>query len=268
MYEIIKIIIESITKNFSLEWFLKVQKDKRTNEIGTELFLMYSALNNIIVVGHSIIGELKSGLYWLDDKAKSGEADRSFYTHINFNLLQQKINIIQLIASIKRMGLELQVVAPEAFVSLAPLIFGKLSAISILLNFLKYNENPPLLSVTSDKLYKMVEFAILKGKEIEIKSHRDLYPIVYEIECKHRELFYDLFIDEGIDDLSNIPVRQRDIIRSYLEIHKPDQTLKEIEEIAKLIRLGIEKHFSLQDILLNVGDRRSAITVPYIGFMI
>ena len=77
MIEIIKAIIEPIAKAISVPELLKSHKDKKAHEIGTELFVMYASLNEILVVGRSIVSELESGTEWMSRKLKEGKPQQT-----------------------------------------------------------------------------------------------------------------------------------------------------------------------------------------------
>ena len=66
-----------------------------------------------------------------------------------------------------------------------------------------------------------------------------------------------------IEDISYIEANKYPVIKDYLQQRRPEKHLDEIEQVLKLLRDAIEKHFSLKDILLSVGDRRNVLYEPY-----
>ena len=267
MFEIVKIIAQTMAKSFSVDALLKMRKDRSVNEIGTELFLTYSALNNIVVTGREVVRELESALDWLKRKAESGEPDRELFTHIDFLLQQQKVNILNFIRSLKRMGSDLHVIAPEAFIRLAPLMFGKHNALSTLLNAIAdTHTRPRLVSLDEKKMLELMEVAESYARGTDDDNFDRARHIAFQIEREHRDTLFGILIDEGVNNLAHIPARQHDVIKSYLERRQLAQVLDEIESIAKEMRKGIVDNFSLQDILLNVGDSRCTLPAPYFGF--
>jgi hypothetical protein len=69
MLEIIRVIAETIPESLSIESPLKARKGNGREDVGTDLYLLYSALNNILVTGRNIVWELEHSLDWLDRKA-------------------------------------------------------------------------------------------------------------------------------------------------------------------------------------------------------
>src|SRR6266478_3570247 len=145
MLELVKAIVEPIAKSLSITDFIELRKKKKAHEIGTELFLLYASLNDILVVGRRIVEELQGAASWMNRKLQEGKPDETFLTHIDFLLRQQSLNILKLVASVKRLGLELQVIAPDVYVRLSPLMHGKLNALSKLISAISGEDNIPRL---------------------------------------------------------------------------------------------------------------------------
>jgi len=68
-----------------------------------------------------------------------------------------------------------------------------------------------------------------------------------------------LIVYEGIPDVTQISASQFPLVEAYLKSGKAKEALDELERLAHLLRVSIEKNFSIQDILLNVGDGRGAL---------
>jgi hypothetical protein len=263
MFEIIRLIAETIAKSLSISSLTKAKKVKRLAGIGTELFLLYTSLNSILVMGRGIVWELENGLNWLDRKA-TGEPDRELFTHIGFKLQQQQFLILQFIASFKRLALELQVIAPEVVFELAPLIFGKLNAVRFLLDAMSAQH---LFSIADGRLQALMDLTAAKAEKVgPIKSPEQASDFAFEIQVKHRALFKDFIVDEGVGNLALIPAKQNHLIRAYLKRRKPQTELDAIEKVVKQLHETIANNFSLNDILLNVADKRCGVSDPFIGF--
>ncbi|HWW68905.1 MAG TPA: hypothetical protein VN089_03095 [Duganella sp.] len=271
MIEIIKAIIEPIAKAISVPELLKSHKDKKAHEIGTELFIMYASLNEILVVGRSIVSELESGTEWMSRKLKEGKPDECLYTNLEFLLSQQSSNILKLVASVKRLGLELQVIAPDVYVRLAPLLHGKLNAVACLLDSInrKYSK-PKLVSTDIESIEHILAvgdecsaaLTSYKPHETESMAHAVADHVIYQ----ERNVFEQLIRQEEIEDVGSIPAHQYPVIRAYLDMRKPSATLDDIEALLLVFRKSLEANFSLRDILLKVGDHRASLSRPYMGF--
>jgi hypothetical protein len=264
MLEIIRVIAETIPESLSIESPLKARKGNGREDVGTDLYLLYSALNNILVTGRNIVWELEHSLDWLDRKATEGEPDRMLVTEIGFKFQQQIINILQFLGSLKRLGHPLQVVSSEFFLKLAPLIFGKFN----LSGFILYAMGKArLFSVSRDKLRALMDLAATAASEYGLtQSPDDAEHFAFMFECKHRDLILSLIEDEGVENLRCIPAKQNTIVRQYLAQHDPKRDFDAIEAIANYLRDIIAEHFSLSDILLSVGDERCSLWEPYVDF--
>ena len=252
MFELMKIMVEAITKSFSIKSVAELRKAKKLTKIGTDLFVVYTALNSMLVVGRRIVHELETGLAWMEGKVRDGESDRELFTHLNLLLSQQSMNIVRLVRSIKNIRPELELVAPDVYLSLVPLIHGKRNAISILLSQISASGRlPRLVTVSPEWLTRLEEErALTMTGRMRLLNPFD-------------ETF---LVSEPIENLAAIPAREYQIIRRYLEEHHPRQVLAEIEIAASTLRDAIKDNFSLQDILLNVGDQRAAVDEIFIDF--
>ncbi len=256
MLEIIKIILENISKSLSVESIRKAKKEKRLNAIGTEIFLLYASLNSILVVARHIVRELESGLNWMIQKVEEGEPDRELFTKLPFLLRQQEINILEFIRAVKHLGMQLQVIAPEAYVKLHPLIHGKLNAISRLIGMMSgKRSSPKLVTISDEKLQEVMKLAESGNQDLDMLFiHTRQDPLE------------GLLVAVPIDDISHIPAKNYRIIEDYLRTRNPVSVIAEIEVVRSMLRKAIEANFSLQDILLQVGDQRSALVDSFIGF--
>ena len=246
MFEILKFIVETVGKSFSLKEFKEARSSRKLNEIGTELFLMYSYINDILVVGREIVRELESGLSWLEHKYRAGESDRTLTTHVDFLLRQQSINILKLVRSIKRLRHEFELISPDVYLRLVPLLEGKRNVVSGLIYEIS-SEKPHIVSIDAINLDDLLMTQSLDGGP---KDRTKEVPIVFE--------------RLAIDNITSIPVSSYEVIKKYLDSRQPGQVLDEIESIARKLHDSIAHNFTVNDILLRVGDPRLALPDNYV----
>jgi len=265
MFELIKAMVELLGK--SIPNILEAKKKKNLNAIGTDLFLLYTSLNNILVVGRRICAELESGLNWMKRKVQEGEPDRELNTHLDFLLSQQMVNILNFIKALKSLQLQVQIIAPEAYAKLIPLIHGKYSALSLLINAMDGRYSKPQLVVASEeKLGEIMRIAneYITGDALSLVEHGGSYHS--RLQDEFDPLISELLHKVELDNLSHIPARNYAIIETYLVSRKPNDVLDEIEDVLKQLYEAIKSNFSLQDILLKVGDKRFSPSNPYIEY--
>jgi hypothetical protein len=245
-------------------------KDKKAHEIGTELFIMYAALNEILVVGRSIVAELENGTEWMSRKLNEGKPNDCLYTNLEFLLSQQSSNILKLVASVKRLGLELQVISPDTYVRIAPLLHGKLSAVSWLLDCINGEfSKPQLVSTDVESMEQLLAVGEQHSATLALDEAQLTEQIAYEVASRviyqERNLCERLMRQEEIVDVGFIPAHQYPVIRAYLDMRKPSATLDDIEALLHIFRKAIEANFSLREILLKVGDHRASLSSPNLG---
>jgi hypothetical protein len=246
MFEILKFIVETVGKSFSLKEFKEARNSRKLNEIGTELFLMYSHINDILVVGREIVRELKSGLSWLEHKYRAGESDRTLTTHVDFLLRQQSLNILKLVRSIKRLRHEFELISPDVYLRLVPLLEGKGNIVSGLIYEIS-SEKPYIVSIDAINLDDLLMTQSLDGGP---RGRPEEVPIVFE--------------RLAIENISSIPVSSYEVIKRYLDSRRPGLILDQIESIARKLRDSIVHNFTVNDILLRVGDTRLALPDNYV----
>jgi hypothetical protein len=237
--EIIKAIIDPIAKSLSLPALLEARKNRKAHELGTELFLLYASLNDVLVLGRDIVAELERVCARMEQKFRGGRPNEGCSSRLEFLLRQQSLSILKLVGSIKRLHLVLQVISPDTFVKIHPLLEGKRNAVDGLLDYIVTRK---LVSVDPDHLRALLD------------------------DVGHRSNSLDrLFMVEPIDNVGVLIAKQYPIIRGYLENRKPATALDDIERVAKGLREALEENFSIREILLNVGDQRAAIHNPYVA---
>lgn len=253
MLEVIKVILDIVSKSFSIESIRKIQKEKKLKEIGTEIFLLYSSLNSIIILAHQIVNELEGSLERMLRKVNDNELDYVHCTALPFLLNQQEINILNFVKSIKRLRFEFELIDPESYKKLYPLIHGKRNAISEISEALSTN-SPQLTSISEEKL---LDFLKKSSKNtVEFEDGRCI-----QVSRHEEEIFEKL----QISTLRCIPIKEYKIIQKYLEVRKPNNIIKELEKVAKTLRKAIKTNFSIEDILLEVGDKRNLLSSRWTG---
>lgn len=236
MFELVKLISDFLVKSISVPAILEYKKKRRLNEIGTELFLLYLSMNDILVLGRSIVNDLERSIDWL----MRHEPDESLYTTLDFKLKQQYMNISRFLHSLRRLAVEMQVISPEAYRSIIPLMYDKGSAVSWLIGSLNGYDSGPQLPYLEKNDYQEIQQVIANGGNIEQVLGEKLKIL-------------------PVENIRSIKASKYPVIIDYLNQTKPGEQLDEIEKVITMLRGAIEKYFSLQDILLSVGDNRNMI---------
>jgi hypothetical protein len=98
-------------------------------------------------------------------------------------------------------------------------------------------------------------------RELSVRIRR----IGYRMQRERREQFRALLDQVELPDVSVIPARQNRSIRNYLARRRPLEAIGEIEDRARALRESLLEHFSIADILIEVGDKRTTRDNPWVG---
>lgn len=102
MLELIKAVVEPVTK--ALPDLLERRDRTKLREIGTELFIFYSSVNEIVVLGHRIASEIEQVCSSMKRKVDEGHPDERLRTDLPFWLGVQRASLLKAVQSIKRLG--------------------------------------------------------------------------------------------------------------------------------------------------------------------
>jgi hypothetical protein len=81
MLELIKAIVEPVAKALSATDLLEGRDRKQLREIGTELFVFYNSVNELVVVCHQIVGESRADVHGCDESWMRANRINAVYTY-------------------------------------------------------------------------------------------------------------------------------------------------------------------------------------------
>ena len=157
----------------------------------------------------------------------------------------QHANIHKLFYSLRSFKYQLGIIDADAFLKLRYLIDVKKSSLQHLLDSLRYGNLP-----------------LYGPSEQEIKGHLDQLNIsqIKDQDSSIRSIFaHDTGRAYRENDISIYGKWDKDVydvVKKYLEERNPREQLKYIYRVATQLRDALEKHFTISDILLEVGDNR------------
>jgi len=244
MLEIVKVILEVLGKALNPSEISKMQKEKKLRKLGTELFLLYTHLNEILLTGEEIIHSLEVYVSRMERHLTQGNDAYALTagSWIDDKVVKQCISLGKFGRSVQRFTKELQVLDADSYRKLQPLLSGKMNALDSLLKVMGRGYLPVLgpsesdlrmLSEQSEDTYNFTHFEKLQ---------------VIARETQQGAISYSVDWDENI-------YKQ---IKKYLSTREPHERLEEIRNVLQQIKTVLESNFSLQDILLEIGDRRFA----------
>ena len=256
MFQLIKAIIEPVTKALSVSELLARRDRKHPREVGTDRFVFYSSANEILVLGDHIVHEIETGCSWMKRKLDQGKPDETLGTNLPLWLGALTASLIKAVHAIKRLGLELQIIDKVSYAALVPLIHGK------------HSPTMDLIYTSGDRLFGAGLVAydehLLLGIENFNAAAEAFEPALDPVRMTKimRSSFRQMQMNINAQrtvlwKISSIPARRLSEFQNYLEEEKPRERLAAIERALDGLRGMLEKNFSIADVLLELRDIRS-----------
>lgn len=253
MIELIKAIVEPVIKAISVKDLLEARKTKRIHAVGTELFLLYASLNEILITGRQIVATLKDVCERVERSKPHGLHKVPHVTNLSTLLEHQKVNLRRSLDTINRLALELQVIAPSVYRQVAPIFNGKVAKVHDIADVATRG-----LTYFNDVEIHEAMGSTNQSQITALFSRRDSTEDLASLRGS-------LLVPEVIlPDLTTITYEGYERVAAYLNEHNPALALDQLEEILVDFRGKLESNFTLQDILLQVADKRLAMK-PRVG---
>jgi hypothetical protein len=158
MNEIIKLIADYIAANFTVEGIRKIQAEKRKRKVSVSLFQLFISLNEVYTLGMMIIDELEAAEERVGRHVAEGSQDSEMhYAPFKYLLDQQYVSLLRTVRALTTLQKEVQILAPEAYAKLIPLLHGKLTLLGIILS----------KSRSSDAFFPSIAYFPDSGKALE-----------------------------------------------------------------------------------------------------
>lgn len=253
MIELIKAIAEPVIKAISVKDLIEARKSKRIHAVGTELFLLYASLNEILITGRQIIATLEDVRGRVERSKPHGLHKVPHVTNLSVLLEHQAVNLRRSFDTINRLGLELQVIAPSVYLQVAPVFNGK----GNLLHHIADIATEGLTRFDDDEIVEAIGPANQSRiNSLLSKSGGLTEDLVFNYSSSVRPRLRPELV---LPDLSTITYEGYERVVGYLDNHDPTQALDQLEKILIEFREKLEANFTLQEILLQVADKRLAM---------
>ena len=243
MLDIIKMILDILSKFINPSEISRVHKEKRVRDLGAELFLLYVNLNEILLSAEQIIERLERYLKYVDDWMAHGHIayamSASWAHNRKVELDQQLQNIIKLSGNLNRFGPQLQILNADAYSKLQKSFVSKTNILQNLIGLLRHMLHEKCLPVLPSNKLESLLHPIQEGN--------------FEIVPTWQQLFEE---SVSFSDTSAWGPNTYKKIESFLNSGKPRQQLDDIRAALQQLHSTLRENFSIQDILLEVGDRR------------
>lgn len=253
MLEFVKILVEKIFDLINVEKIVAMKLTGKKSQLGAELFLLYSHLNEVLITGREIVREILSAIEWMEQKKTQGEGDRSIYLRLSTKLKAQSNNIRLVLSDFNRLSGVLDIVDPLSYRDLRAFIIPKSGLIDMLDMLINSNGEAALFFLTGDSVNDLIQRGRaldareqFEGCGLSLGSSNQNHSILTMLKSKHH----------AIADIDYVEARRVDVLKTYLEERKPNDSLDALEAILNSLHASLRNNFDIGDILVSVADPR------------
>lgn len=241
MIELVKALVDTVAK--ALPSISAMRKDKRSRELGAGLFMLYVRLNEMTLIAEDIIGCLETYAERMQRHLDHGDDPHALTggSWISEKIDVQVVNLDRVARLLWDRGQVLQIMDTDSYNQLILLIDWKSGALRRLLDIMRSGALP--LPSQEDLQAAMGPDT---GRRAHSVEHQNLMHEVLEPQWKKTAL------PTGASWGSEIYPQ----VLHYLQERKPREQLDEIRAALAAMRTVLDRHFSIADILLEVGDER------------
>ncbi|AEV84209.1 hypothetical protein ACWT_3186 [Actinoplanes sp. SE50] len=219
------------------------RRKKKLDDVGSELFLIYFRLNEVIVTAERILGVLENYVRRMsqnDGRSHLLEdlTGKSWQTGL---LMRQRTNLQEVAELIFRDRSGLMLIDAPSYNALTPLLDRKMGLIRVLIRAMDGNRLP--VAPSAEDIHCVVSLYALGGQHLDLDSE--------EMRRVQDRIFAEALSFDDVMDESTYRAVQR-----YLDAENPREQLKRIKGSVSNMRRSLLKHFTVEDMLLRAGDER------------
>ncbi|WP_230194649.1 hypothetical protein [Streptomyces coriariae] len=251
MIEIIKTLIDVLANGFP--GIRGMREDKRRRQLGVELFLLCAQINQLMVTAEDIIQHLENYAASIGSDINDGRegGGPEYPRRVRHLVDRQRDDLLYVRLLIESQSAVVQIIEPEAYNRLVPLLGVKQGALDILFRMM-YVGDLPLGPSQAEIDAWVTRIPPLREGQARGAS-QSLWAVdrlLQEAESRWRENV--LPHDSWGRDVHAIVVQ-------YLDERQPRRQLEEIRSSLSILRSTLVDNFTIADVLVEVGERRRGI---------
>jgi hypothetical protein len=241
MLEMLRILADAVSK--ALPALTKARRENKLRKLGAELFLLYVQINEALICAGRIVSSLEVYIERMSEHRQSGRDGVALNAGewISFEIEKQTLNLARIGQTMQHLRTPLQIVDATSYAQLEPLIEGKRNALDLLLRVMRRGRLPIGVPSRSDAL-ELIE-AYRRSRLPWREGYNELVDVL-ESKLAERSVSSDSPWGENTYQ----------IVSTYLETRKPRDEIAMIRAALDRLRECLEQNFSIQDVLLEVGD--------------
>ncbi|MDX2815403.1 hypothetical protein ABZ312_21040 [Streptomyces sp. NPDC006207] len=242
MVELVRTLVEALVQG--LPGLRAIREEKRRSKLGAELFILYVRLNEVMLEAEGIVRNLEGYAERMGRHLEHGDDAYALGAGgwVARGVQRQIVNLARISGLMGDHGVALQIIDPEAYNRLQPLLSGKFNALQVLLAIMRSGALP--LAPTQEDLARAMDVGHPGSRE----GQRRMMANLEEFAPRWRDTALATSSPWG-------PSTYESVVR-YLREREPREQLSEIRAALESLRTALEKHFTISDVLLEVGDAR------------
>ena len=248
--ELIRACVDAVGK--CLPDLLKMRRSNKLGDLGADLFLLYNHLNEAVICAEDIIACIETYVKRMEGHLQSGNDAYALSggRWVAYKIEAQQHNLAKVGHSMYRWRRHLQVLDPEAFRELVPLLEGKRNALDALLKSMTHGQSLPLgPSISSVQL--LTAGSTTGDADDQASDSRSWFDQDYDRRVRVANEIQRSAVPTGEPWDAEVLMQ----IKGYLD-SDPRRRLDEIKQMLVQLRGALLANFSIEDVLLKVGDER------------
>ncbi|MFE0627987.1 hypothetical protein ACFW3D_13585 [Streptomyces sp. NPDC058864] len=242
MVELVRTLVEALAQG--LPGLRAIREEKRRRKLGAELFILYVRLNEAMLEAEGIVRKLEAYQERMGRHLERGDDAYALTAGdwVTRDVQRQIVNLTRISGLMSDRGVALQIIDPDAYNRLQPLLSGKFNALQLLLAVMRSGALP--LAPTQEDLARAMDVGHPRSRESQDRMMANL-----------RE-FSPRWYGTALTTTSEWGPETYECVVRYLRERRPREQLAEIRAALAALRSALEEHFTISDVLLEVGDER------------
>ena len=237
MLEILKLLTDIALK--MIPGITKGRKDKQLNQIGADIFHIYTQINEALILGAIIADKVDLTLMRLNERVaiQGGDASISVDVYLPTLLARQQQNLQIILFLINKYSTQIQIIDAESYRRLMGLLRGKLGVIGMLGNIINWDRNFPVIE-NYDELLGVLDSPKDLSPRGDAEFIRSLDAAIVEVPLAGRWTA-DMLPNIEAAILRSHPRQQMEEITDQLAAL--GKSLKDTFEISEILRISTDK---------------------------
>ncbi|WP_326577016.1 hypothetical protein OG539_12895 [Actinacidiphila glaucinigra] len=242
MVEWVRTLVEALAQG--LPGLRAMREENRRRKLRAELFILHVRLNEAMPEAEGIVRSLEVYRERMGRHLEHGDDAYALTAGgwVARGVQRQIVNLTRISGLMSDHGVALQIIDPDAYNRLQPLLSGKCNALQLLLAIMRSGALP--LAPTQEDLTRAMDVGHPRSRDGQDRMMANL-----------RE-FSPRWHDTALPTSSEWGPTTYECVVRYLRERRPREQLAEIRAASAALRSALEEHFTISDVLLEVGDER------------